>query len=106
MSLGDVTLIVSALLAAFAAATSIMRLMGNQVKPWLPRALTIMGAIAALVSLAFLITIFMSTDLDYEIVHQYSSADMPVVYKLSGSWAGQAGSMIFWTTIIMVAWGV
>ncbi len=106
MSLGDVTLIVSALLAAFAAATSIMRLMGNQVKPWLPRALTIMGAIAALVSLAFLITIFMSEDLDYEIVHQYSSADMPVVYKLSGSWAGQAGSMIFWTTIIMVAWGV
>ncbi|NIP34294.1 MAG: hypothetical protein GWN18_05130, partial [Thermoplasmata archaeon] len=57
-------------------------------------------------ALLYLFYIFLSTDLSYEIVHNYSSEDMPTAYKLSGSWAGQAGSMVLWTAMVLGFWMV
>ena len=106
MSVGDVTLNVSAILAIMALAVSLLRLLGRKIDPRVPRVLGVLAGIAALASLAFLFNIFLSTDLSFQIVHQYSSEDMPTLYKLSGAWAGKAGSMVFWTSTILIAWMV
>lgn len=33
----------------------------------------------------------------YEYVHNYTSSDLPLVYKFASLWAGSAGSLLFWT---------
>jgi cytochrome c-type biogenesis protein CcmF len=93
-------------MAAFAAATSFQRVLYVRTSPHTPRFLAFLAAIFGVTALLFLFNIFLTTDLSYEIVHKYSSADMQWVYKLSGSWAGQAGSMVLWSAMVLVFWAV
>ncbi|UCC94241.1 MAG: cytochrome c biogenesis protein CcsA [Thermoplasmata archaeon] len=73
-------------------------------RPSIPRLLSIMAGVFAVSALLYLFHIFLTTDLSYEIVHRYSSEDMPTTYKLSGSWAGQAGSMVLWAAMVLGFW--
>jgi len=93
-------------LTGFAAVISIQRLLRIKIRPIIPRLISVMAALVAIGTLSFLFYIFLTTDLSYEIVWSYSSEDMPTAYKLSGSWAGQAGSMVLWSTMVLVFWMV
>jgi cytochrome c-type biogenesis protein CcmF len=91
---------------AFAAATSLQRVMYIDLKPTVPRYISLLAGVFALSALFYLFHIFLTTDLSYEIVHNYSAEDMPTSYKLSGSWAGQAGSMVLWVALVLGFWMV
>lgn len=52
----------------------------------------------ALIGIAacYLLYLILCNRLDYAYVSGYSSRDLPLVYKLSAFWAGQAGSNLLW----------
>jgi cytochrome c-type biogenesis protein CcmF len=106
VSLGDLTLYSSAIFAVIAAASSIHRLSGRRIDPRLPRVLAIIAGVLSTITMVFLFRIFLTTDLGFEIVHSYSSADLPTIYRLSSSWAGQAGSMVLWSSFLVMAWAI
>ena len=106
MDIGGILLLATAVLAGFAAITSLQRVLHVRLRPEVPRLLAVMAALVSVGTMALLFHIFLTTDLSYEIVWKYSSEDMPTVYKLSGSWAGQAGSMVLWTSMSLVFWMV
>ncbi len=63
---------------------------------------------AGLLTFAYLLLTyyFVVSDFTYEYVWQYSSRDLPFVYKLSGTWAGQPGTYLLWVWVIFLcaAW--
>ncbi|MCX9085555.1 MAG: cytochrome c biogenesis protein CcsA [Candidatus Methanoperedens sp.] len=46
---------------------------------------------------------FVTGDFAYDYVWQYSSSDLPLVYKLSGTWAGQPGTYLLWVWVIYLS---
>ncbi len=46
---------------------------------------------------------FVIGDFTYEYVWQYSSRDLPLVYKISGVWAGQPGTYLLWVLVIFLS---
>ncbi|MFZ3062818.1 MAG: heme lyase CcmF/NrfE family subunit [Actinomycetota bacterium] len=55
-------------------------------------------AIFGLLTLASVLLVYAFVTKDYSIryVAEYSSSDLPLLYKLSAFWAGQSGSLLFW----------
>src|SRR3972149_1392121 len=52
----------------------------------------------------FLITYyFVVSDFTIEYVWQYSSRDLPLIYKVSGAWAGQPGTYLLWVWVIFLS---
>lgn len=49
---------------------------------------------------------FVVGDFTYEYVWQYSSTELPLIYKISGVWAGQPGTYLLWVLVIFfsAAW--
>ncbi|MDF2903780.1 MAG: cytochrome c assembly protein [Bacillus sp. (in: firmicutes)] len=67
------------------------------------------GVIAILVcsSLAMIILLYFlgTSHFEYKYVTDYTSSDLPVIYKLTALWAGNSGSLLLWTfflTLYMV----
>ncbi len=60
---------------------------------------------AGLLTFAYLLLTyyFAVSDFTYEYVWQYSSTDLPMVYKLSGTWAGQPGTYLLWVWVIFLS---
>ncbi len=46
---------------------------------------------------------FVIGDFTLEYVWQYSSRDLPLVYKISGVWAGQPGTYLMWVLVIFLS---
>ncbi|PWB56994.1 MAG: hypothetical protein C3F06_00445 [Candidatus Methanoperedenaceae archaeon] len=46
---------------------------------------------------------FVTGNFAYDYVWQYSSADLPLVYKLSGTWAGQPGTYLLWVWVVFLS---
>ncbi len=46
---------------------------------------------------------FVYSNFAYDYVWQYSSADLPLVYKISGTWAGQPGTYLLWVWVIYLS---
>ncbi|SNQ59990.1 cytochrome c biogenesis protein CcsA [Candidatus Methanoperedens nitratireducens] len=46
---------------------------------------------------------FVIGDYTYEYVWQYSSLDLPLIYKISGAWAGQPGTYLLWVLVIFLS---
>jgi len=97
-------LLLAIMAVVFAAATSLQRVLYVDVKPQVPRYIALLAGVFAVSALLYLFYIFLITDLSYELVHKYSSEDMPISYKFSGSWAGQAGSMVLWVALVLGFW--
>ena len=57
---------------------------------------SILSFLAITVALFFLLFLFLTSDMDYEYVWTYSSTDTSNLYKVSGVWAGAAGSFLLW----------
>lgn len=61
-------------------------------------------ATALLVSAYALITYYFVTgDYTYDYVWQYSSRELPLIYKISGVWAGQPGTYLLWVLVIFLS---
>ena len=46
---------------------------------------------------------FVAGDFTLEYVWQYSSRDLPLIYKISGAWAGQPGTYLLWVWVIFLS---
>jgi cytochrome c-type biogenesis protein CcmF len=46
---------------------------------------------------------FVTGNFAYDYVWQYSSNDLPLVYKISGTWAGQPGTYLLWVLVIYLS---
>ncbi|HKK93022.1 MAG TPA: heme lyase CcmF/NrfE family subunit [Longimicrobiales bacterium] len=59
-------------------------------------------AALALITLASLgiVDTFLNDRFEYTYVASYSSLDLPTFYKVSGLWAGQTGSLLFWLLLM------
>ena len=59
-------------------------------------------AVFALITLASLgvIDTFLNNRFEYTYVASYSSLNLPTFYKISGLWAGQTGSLLFWLLLL------
>ncbi|PIR17739.1 MAG: hypothetical protein COV46_02865 [Deltaproteobacteria bacterium CG11_big_fil_rev_8_21_14_0_20_49_13] len=60
--------------------------------------------VTVLVSLASLMIIylFVSNAFEVKYIAEYSSRDLPFVYKLTGIWAGLDGSLLFWAWLLAI----
>ncbi len=54
---------------------------------------------AAIVSLAVLL---FKSDFRFEYVANYSNRDLPIFYKIAAVWAGNDGSLLFWSWLLIV----
>jgi cytochrome c-type biogenesis protein CcmF len=45
-------------------------------------------------------TALLTSDFSVRYVASYTSANLPIVYKISAFWGGQAGSMLFWCLVL------
>jgi len=105
MALGNGIVYLSLFLAIGGMITSLLRLRG-----WDRRFLDYSRLITFV--LFFLITgivvyyyyIFLTSDMTYQYVYQYSSVDLEAKYKFSAVLAGLAGSMLFWIWWIIIPW--
>jgi cytochrome c-type biogenesis protein CcmF len=59
---------------------------------------------AGLLSFSYLLLTyyFVVSDFTYEYVWQYSSRDLPLIYKIAGTWAGQQGTYLLWVWVIFL----
>lgn len=46
---------------------------------------------------------FVNGNFEYDYVWQYSSSDLPLIYKLSGTWAGQPGTYLLWVWVVYLS---
>ena len=106
MSIGSLSLGIAAFGAVVAVAVSAANLAGARLPRRMALAASLLAGLASLLAFLFLVSIFVQTDLSYRIVVDFSSKDMPWVYKVSGSWAGQAGSMVLWSGLLLGAWAI
>ncbi len=60
---------------------------------------------AGLLAFAYVLLTYYFVIGDYtnEYVWQYSSRDLPLIYKISGAWAGQPGTYLLWVLVIFLS---
>lgn len=61
-------------------------------------------AVAILVSVASLalVNLLLKSDFSVLYVYQYTSRDLPLFYKFSAFWAGNAGSLLLWALVLSI----
>lgn len=64
------------------------------------------AAMLATVAGVILIYFLMTSDFSILYVWQYTSTDLPLFYKFSALWAGNAGSLLLWVWILTIYWAV
>lgn len=104
VTLGDGILYASALVSAIALAGLLLKeLKNNDALTRLVSPMVLLGAGLLSVAYILLTYYFVFSDFTIEYVWQYSSRDLPLVYKLSGTWAGQPGTYLLWVWIIFLS---
>jgi cytochrome c-type biogenesis protein CcmF len=101
--IGELSLWIALLLAAWGTTVSFA---GGAMKR---ESLIASGQRAVYATLAFvilatagLLTALLRSDFHIKYVASYTSANLPTPYKLSALWAGQSGSLLFWTLILSI----
>lgn len=51
-------------------------------------------------SCGIMVTAFVNSWMNFEYVATNSSQDLPLLYKITGLWSGQSGSLLFWSFIL------
>jgi len=59
-------------------------------------------ALLTSISVGAMIYALIAGDFSIEYVTQYTSRDLPIIYKLCALWAGNAGSLLFWAWILVL----
>jgi cytochrome c-type biogenesis protein CcmF len=104
LTLGNLILYATAIISLTAIAGLALKEFKNSdvymnIMPWLIRA----AAAFLTIDLLLLAYYFIAPDYTYMYVWQFSSRDLPLLYKISGVWAGQAGTYLFWTWVVFLS---
>ena len=98
---GELSLWVAVLMAAWG---TIVSFAGGALRN---RSLVLSGERAVHATLAFVLlasiglwSALLRSDFSFKYVASYTSANLPTAYKISALWAGQSGSLLFWTLIL------
>lgn len=59
-------------------------------------------ALFTTISVLAMLYALITGDFSIEYVTQYTSQDLPTIYKLTALWAGNAGSLLFWAWILVL----
>ena len=105
--LGNVLIVVAILVAIYAIASALMDSRKN--KYGFPTAARYgVFAVAGLVTLAVLVLLvsFLTHNFGLKYVADYSSRDTPIIYLVTGLWAGNGGSLLFWGWIVSLSGAV
>ena len=101
ITLGEFALWIALLMAAWSATTSFAGAIGGR------RDLVLSGERALYATAGFVVlasvglwTALFAHDFSIKFVASYTSANLPKIYTFTAFWAGQAGSLLFWTLIL------
>lgn len=101
--LGNFSLMAVFVLAAYAGVASVVGVRNN--RPGLiasaERAILACAGLSTLAVLS-LVTLLFNSDFRFEYVANYSNRDLPAFYKIASLWAGNNGSLLFWSWLLIV----
>ncbi len=63
---------------------------------------SIIGALFVIISSLSLVYLLVNQNFKVEYVANYTSKNLPILYKISAFWAGMEGSMLFWILILSI----
>jgi len=105
--IGYVALSMAFVLAAYAAVASVLAVRSGQGDLWLSARNAVWAAVALTsVASAALVYALATRDFSLRYVAEYTSRDLSMPLTLSAWWAGQAGSLLFWSWLLAVFGGV
>jgi len=105
--IGYVALSMAFVLAAYAAVASLIAVRSGQGDLWLSARNAVWAAVALTsVASAALVYSLATRDFSLRYVAEYTSRDLSMPLTLSAWWAGQAGSLLFWSWLLAVFAGV
>ena len=105
--IGYVALSMAFVLAAYAAVASLIAVRSGQGDLWLSARNAVWAALALTsVASAALVYALATRDFSLRYVAEYTSRDLSMPLTLSAWWAGQAGSLLFWSWLLAVFAGV
>ena len=103
IELGSSSLTISFIISAF---SLIALIIGTSKKDWRFVEAAIRGTKAVTffmsISVGILIYAFVTNEFSIEYVSNYSEISLPLFYKITGLWAGQKGSLLFWGWLLAV----
>jgi len=98
---GNLTLLVSFVVATFAGVASLVGIRRGSERLLLAgRAAVYLVAATLAMSVAAMAHAFVSSDFSIQYVQHYSEAGQPLVYKLTAVWGGLDGSLLFWVFLL------
>jgi cytochrome c-type biogenesis protein CcmF len=105
--LGNFALMAIFVMAAYAVVASLLgaRKRNARLLASGERALLATTALSTTACLA-LVTLLLRSDFRYEYVASYSNRDLPFAYKLASLWAGNDGSLLFWSWLLLLFSGI
>jgi cytochrome c-type biogenesis protein CcmF len=53
--------------------------------------------VCSTIAMVVLLYLLGTSQFEYKYVSDYTSSDLPLIYKLTALWAGNAGSLLLWT---------
>lgn len=105
MSIGNILMYLSLILAITGIAVSFLRLKTKKDKFLrFSRIITTLLFATISITLIYLYILFLTADISFEYVWQYTSTTHPLHYKFAGLLAGMAGSLLFWIWAIITPW--
>ena len=101
--LGNFSLMAIVVLAGYALVASVIgaRRKNNSLVVSAERAL-LAAAVFSTTATVSLLRLLLQSDFRFEYVASYSNKDLPFIYKLASLWAGNDGSLLFWSWLILV----
>ena len=105
MPLGNLLIYISLILAFIGIVLSVMRLKNKGTKILLySRLNTFLLFTTVSIAMIYLYTLFLTSDVSVEYVWNYTKSNYPLIYKISGTLAGMAGSLLFWIWMMIIPW--
>ncbi len=105
MSSGNYVIYLNIALALLAVVFSLLRIKGYGERfESFAKIASILLFVTVSFTLLYLYYLFLTSDVSVEYVWEYSNADHPLKYKLSGVLAGMAGSLLFWIWAVTIPW--
>jgi cytochrome c-type biogenesis protein CcmF len=105
--LGNFAMMAIFVLAAYAVAASLLGVRRGQgsLLASAERALLACTALSTTACFA-LVVLLVKSDFRFEYVASYSNRDLPLAYKISSLWAGNDGSLLFWSWLLLLFTGI
>ena len=105
--LGNFSLMAIIVLAVYAIAASLLGVRRGSSKLTKSAERALLACTAFSTAACFsLVWLLMKSDFRFEYVASYSNRDLPFFYKLASLWAGNDGSLLFWSWLMLVFSGI